>query len=162
MPIKTLTNVVVTYNGTDISAYLNQASLEIVRDAIDTTTMASDGHETTPAAPGFSVPIAGLWARSLDVLLGVDAATRAPTPRALSVAIGPSESSVEYERTASGNYGAFVNDYKIDASDPLGLIAWSATLSVSGIMAVENLTVVATLLRLDFSDEDNSGYLFLR
>lgn len=28
--------------------------------------------------------------------------------------------------------GAFVSDYKIDASDPLGMITWSATLAVSG------------------------------
>ena len=74
MPIKTLTNMVVTYNANDISAYLNQASLEIIKDAIDTTNLASTAKETTPAAPGFSVPIGGFWMAALDAIIGVDAA----------------------------------------------------------------------------------------
>lgn len=134
MPIKTLTNMVVTYNSQDISAYLNQASLEIIKDAIDTTNLASTAKENTPAPPGFSVPIGGFWMAALDAILGVDAAATSDTLRALIVQIGPSGNRATYTRTASGNLGAFVSDYKIDASDPMGVITWSATLSVSGAM----------------------------
>lgn len=135
MPIKTLTNMVVTYNSNDISQYLNQASLEIVKDAIDTTNLASTGKETTPAAPGFSVPVGGFWMAALDAILGADAAATTDTLRALIVQIGPSGNRATYTRTASGNLGAFVSDYKVDASDPMGMITWSGTLSVSGVMA---------------------------
>ena len=135
MPIKTLTNMVVTYNSTDISQYLNQASLEIVKDAIDTTNLASTGKETTPAAPGFTVPVGGFWMNALDAILGADAAATSDTLRALIVQIGPSGNRATYTRTATGNLGAFVSDYKVDASDPMGMITWSGTLSVSGVMA---------------------------
>lgn len=135
MPIKTLTNMVVTYNAQDISAYLNQASLEIIKEAIDTTNLASTGKENTPAAPGFSVPIGGFWMAALDAILGADAAATSDTLRALIVQIGPSGNRATYTRTASGNLGAFVSDYKVDGTDPMGMLTWSATLSVSGAMA---------------------------
>jgi hypothetical protein len=134
MPVKSLTNMVVTYNSNDISAYLNSASLEIIKDAIDTTNLASTAKENTPAAPGFSVPIGGFWMNALDAILGADAAATSDTLRALIVQIGPSGNRATYTRTATTTLGAFVSDYKVDASDPLGMIMWSATLSVSGVM----------------------------
>ncbi len=134
MPIKSLTNMVVTYNAQDISAYLNTASLEIIKDAIDTTNLASTGREQSPAAPGFSVPIGGFWAAALDAILGADAAATTDTLRALIVQIGPVANRATYTRTATSTLGAFVSDYKIDASDPMGMITWSATLAVSGVM----------------------------
>lgn len=134
MPVKTLSNISVTYNSQNISAYLNSASLEIIKDAIDTTNLASTAKETLPAGPGFSVPVGGFWAQALDAILGADASATSDTLRALVVVIGASGSQATYTRTASGNYGAFVSDYKVDASDPLGVITWSATLSVSGAM----------------------------
>lgn len=125
--------MVVTYNGTNISSYLNQASLEMIADAIDTTNLASTAQEKSAGVPGFSVPIGGFWMAALDAVLGA-AAISPPTTtlHALVVQIGPSGNRATYTWTASATVGAFVSDYKIDASDPLGMITWSGTLAVSG------------------------------
>lgn len=133
MPIKTLTNMVVTYNAVNLSAYLNQASLEVIADAIDTTNLASTAKEQTPAAPGFSLPVGGFWMKALDDVLGADASNPPVTTlRALIIQIGPVGNRVTYTWASTATVGAFVSDYKIDATDPMGMITWSGTLSVSG------------------------------
>lgn len=133
MPVRSIGNMVVTYNGTNITAYLNQASLEMIADEIDTTNLASTAQEKSAAVPGFSVPVGGFWMAALDAVLGA-AAISPPTStlHALIVQIGPSGNRATYTWTASATVGAFVSDYKIEASDPMSMLTWSATLAVSG------------------------------
>jgi hypothetical protein len=132
MPAKALTNVVITYNTTNITAYLNKASLKAVVKAIDTTNLASTAQQQGPGAPGFTVPVAGLWDKALDDVLGADADSPPTTLRTLVVQIGPAANRVIRTWTSSANVGAFVSDYSVDTDDPLGNISWSGTLQCSG------------------------------
>jgi hypothetical protein len=132
MAKKSLKNFVVSYNGTDITPYLNKASLDATAEAIDTTSLASDGKEQTAGASSFSVPVSGNWAKALDDVLGVDAASPPATLRTLVVTIGPSGGQVINTWTGTETVGAFVSDYKVAADDPLGVLTWSGTLTVSG------------------------------
>ena len=128
MPVKALGNISVTYGGIDITQYLNQASLEAIVNEIDTTNLASTAMEKTPGASGWSIPVAGFWALALDNVMGPDAVTPPGTLEDLAVAIGASGAVATYTWTAN----AFVGQYKVDASNPTGMITWSGNLAVSG------------------------------
>ena len=117
MAVKTLKNFGVSYNGTNITAYLNKASLEMTAEAIDTTSLASDGKELTPGAVGFNVPVSGTWAKALDAVLGADAISPPTTLRTLVVTIGATGATVVYTWTGTEMVGAFISDYKIEGSD---------------------------------------------
>ncbi len=132
MPSKVLSNYTVTYNGTNITAYLNKASLDQIVKAIDTTNLASNGGEQTPGAPSATMPVGGMWAKALDDVLGADASSPPTTLRTLVVAIGPAAARVTYTWTGSSTVGAFITDYKVAADDPMGVIMWSGTLTISG------------------------------
>lgn len=132
MAKKALKNFVVSYNGTNITPYLNKASQDATVEAIDTTNLASDAREQTPGGTSWSVPVGGMWAKALDDVLGVDAASPPSTLRTLVTEIGPTGGKVTNTWTGSETVGAFVSDYKVDASDPMGVITWSGTLTVSG------------------------------
>lgn len=128
MPVKTLGNITVTYNSTNITGYLNQASLEAIVNEIDTTNLASTAMEKTPGAAGWSVPVGGFWAKALDDVLGPDAVTPPSTLRTLAVVLGASGSQVTYTWTTN----SFLGQYKVEASNPTGVLTWSGQLAVSG------------------------------
>jgi hypothetical protein len=135
MPHKTLQNVGVTYNALNLIPYLNQASLQATVQAVDTTNLGSTGQEQSPGAPSFSVPVGGYWAKELDDVLGPDAISPPTTQRTLVVSFGPSGSKVIFTWTGGTYTGAFISDYQIQASDPLGQLTWSGTLTCSGAPA---------------------------
>lgn len=130
---KSLKNVSVSYNAVDLTPYLNQASLENTVEAVDTTTFDSDGKENAPGAPGFSVSVGGPWAKAVDDALGPDGASPPDTLRTLVYSVGPTSGKVIRTWTGSDTVGAFISNYVIDASDPLGNIMWTGTLTVSGV-----------------------------
>lgn len=132
MPAKALSNVVVTYNSVNITAYLNKGSVKNMVNAIDTTNLASTAQEFTPGAVSYEVPVGGMWAAALHSAVGADAASPPTTLRTLAVQIGPAANRVTYTWTGSSTVGAFVTDYEVDFSDPLGMITWSGTLKISG------------------------------
>lgn len=132
MATKALGNIVLTYNSTNITAHLNTVSLEMTVEAIDTTTLASSAQEQTPGATAFSVPIGGPWSKTIDDVLGADGTSPPSTLRSFIAQVGPSGNRVTYTWTGSSTVGAFVTDYKIDATDPMGMLTWSGTLTVSG------------------------------
>lgn len=132
MPSKSLGNMVVTYNSQNVTANLDQASLEITAEAIETTNLASAAKENTPGASSFSVPVGGFWSKALDDIIGADAVSPPATLRSLVVQIGPVGNRATYTWTGTATTGAFVSDYKIEVSDPMGMITWSGTLMVSG------------------------------
>ena len=133
MAVKTIGNVTVSYDGNAIAAYLNQASLEAIVSAIDTTNLASTGTETTPGSTGWSVSVGGHWAKALDDILGPDVVAPPSAHVTLIVVIGVAGSTVTYTWTAATQVtGAFVENYTWDASDTQGVITWSGTLAVSG------------------------------
>ena len=133
MPIKTLGNVVVTYNANNITTYLNTASLEVVAEVVDTTNYASTAKESLPTMTSYTLPIGGMWMAALDAIIGADARTPPSTFRTLAVQIGPSGNRVTYTWTGSTTtVGAFVDSYTIDFGDPMGITSWSANLNISG------------------------------
>lgn len=125
-------NVVVTFDTLDITQYLDDASLEMTVEQIDTTTLASSGLEISPGMPGFKVPVGGPWAKALDDKLGAQASNPSSTLKTLVLQIGPTGNRVTYTWTAAGTVGAFVGGYTIDFSDPKGVFKWKGELAVSG------------------------------
>lgn len=127
MPIKALSNVTVTYNGTAITGYLNQASLQAVVNAIDTTVLNSTGATKIPGLADWTINVGGFWAKALHDVLNPDTVTPPSTMRTLIVVIGESGSQATYTWTTS----AFISNYQWSA-DPTTAIPWTGVLSVSG------------------------------
>ena len=132
MPVRALGNVVITYNSVNVTAYLNTGSQEATVTAIDTTSLASTGQEQTPGAPAYSYPVGGFWSKALDDVFGADSVSPPTTLRNFSCQIGPVGNRATYTWTGSSTVGAFVSDYKVDFTDPMGMITWSGTLTLSG------------------------------
>lgn len=130
---KVLKNVSVVYNGFDLTPYLNQGSLQNTVEAIDATNFASDGKENAPGAPSFSVQIGGQWAKELDDAIGPDGITPPDTLRTLVYSVGPTGSKVIRTWAGSATVGAFISDYTINSDNPLGIVMWTGTLTVSGV-----------------------------
>lgn len=128
MPVKALGSITVTYNSNALTAKLNQASLEAIVNAIDTTNLASSAGEQIPGLTNWSVPVGGLWDSTLDGYLGPDAVSPPATLRTLVVVIGPSGSTVTYTWTSN----AFISNYRFGADSPGAALTWSGTLAVSG------------------------------
>lgn len=132
MPSKVLGNVAVTYGALAMAQYLDGGSLEMTVQAVETTNLASTGAQSTPGAPSVSVPVSGFWDKALDDVLGADAVSPPTTLKNLTVQLGPTGNRVTYSLTGTSTVGAFISDYKIDFSDPMGMLKWSGTLTVSG------------------------------
>lgn len=130
--IRSLKNVALSYNSVDFTEYLNQASLQNTVEAIDTTTFDSDGKENAAGAASFSISVGGPWSKAVDDVLGLDGANPPSTLRTLVYTVGPTGGQVIRTWTGSETVGAFISDYQIDASNPLGLIMWTGTLTISG------------------------------
>lgn len=126
-------NTTVTYNAVAITAFLDQTSLESVTNAISVTNFASTAEEQIAGLPKFTVPVGGPWSRALDNVLGPDALTPPSTLRALVLVIGPSgDQSTFTWASPTETFGAFVENYKIDASSPTEGIRWTGNLAISG------------------------------
>jgi hypothetical protein len=132
MAIKSLLNIVITYNSNAMAAHLDQASLEATVETIDTTTFASTAQEKTPGATSYSIPVGGPWSKALDDILGADTVSPPSTLRTFVYQIGPSGNRVTYTWTGSATVGAFISDYKVVADDPMGVVKWTGTLTISG------------------------------
>lgn len=132
MGTRALTNRVLTYNGSNITAHLNKASMKAVIKVIDSTTLASSAQENTPGATSYTVPVGGPWSKALDDILGADADSPPTTLRTFVDQVGPSANRVTRTWTGSTTVGAFISDYSVDTDDPLGDITWSGTLTISG------------------------------
>lgn len=128
MAVKALGSITVTYNSNALTAKLNQASLEAIVAAIDTTNLASSAGEQIPGLVNWSVPVGGMWDSTLDGYLGPDAVSPPSTLRTLVIVIGPSGSQVTYTWTSN----SFISNYKFGADNPGGALTWSGTLAVSG------------------------------
>ena len=128
MAIKSLGNVTVTYDSLAIQSYLNTQSLSAVIAQIDTTNLASSGDEKIAGSGAWQVDVGGMWAKALDDKLGVDAVTPPATLKTLAVVIGAAGATVTYTWTTN----AFIGNYKIDTTDPKGMITWTGTIAVSG------------------------------
>lgn len=128
MASKALGNVTVTYNSNALTGKLNQASIEAIVNAIDTTVLNDTAGKQIPGMAGWSVPIGGFWDSTLDGYLGPDAVSPPATLRTLVVVIGPSGAQSTYTWTTN----AFITNYKFGADNVTGALTFTATLGVSG------------------------------
>lgn len=128
MAIKSLGNVTVTYNGTEITSYLNSASLQAVVNAIETTVLNSSAGTKIPGLVDWTINVGGFWAKALHDLLNPDCVTPPATLRTLIVTVGASGSVATYTWTTN----SFISDYQWSA-EPTGAIPWTGVLSVSGV-----------------------------
>lgn len=127
MPVRSLQNVVVSYNGTNITGYLNSQSLQATVAAIDTTVLNSTAGEKISGLADWNISVGGLWAKALHDLLNADCVTPPETLRTLVVTIGASGAQAVYTWTTN----SFISDYSWSV-EPTGAITWTGALSVSG------------------------------
>ena len=128
MAVKSLGNVTVTYNGTAITGYLNQSSVEAIVAAIDTTVLNSSAGEKISGLADWNVSVGGLWAKALHDVLNPDCVTPPETLRDLVVVVGKSGATATY----TWDENSFVSGYTWTV-EPTGAITWSGSLAVSGV-----------------------------
>lgn len=133
MPVRALGNDVHTYNATNITAYLDQASLDMLVEALDVTNLASSGMTYTPGVFGAEVPIGGAWDKAIDDVFGADTVSPPTTTlRTYVRQVGPVSNRVTYTWTGSSTVGAFISEYKIFTDKVTGILKWSGKLTISG------------------------------
>ena len=126
-PVKGATNTTVSFNGTDITQYCNQADLQGALDAIDVTNLASTGVETISPITTWTIRLSGFWDATIDGILGPEAVTPG-TKRDSSIEYTDSaSSSVSYAWTANAEVG----NYQI-TSAPKDAIKFTGELRLSG------------------------------
>lgn len=127
MAVKSLGNIVVTYNSVNITSYLNTQSIQATVAAIETTNLASTGAEQIAGLVSWSIPVGGLWAKALHDALNPDCVSPPSTLRTLVITVGASGGQATYTWTNN----SFISEYSFSV-EPTGAITWSGTLSVSG------------------------------
>jgi len=120
-------NVLVWYQGADLTPYLHESSIQAVTQAINVTNFDSSTEKVISGLPGFSVQLAGEWSPELDSILGPDAIRSLDILRDLWIELG----IVVYEWFGTRMLGAFVSNYRIESA-PTAPIMWSAELTCSG------------------------------
>jgi len=130
-PIKAMSNVIVIYDSTDITAACNTAQLAAAVNEIETTNLASTGKETTPGQSEWTIDVGGSWSKALDDEFGADIVEGQTNKKNCSIQFGPLTNRVTYTWTAK----AMVSNYTIDASNPSEALNWSGTLTLSGAPA---------------------------
>lgn len=126
-PVKGATNTVVSFNGSDITAYCDKADLGGTLDAIDVTNLASTGVETISPITTWKIGLSGFWDATIDGILGPEAVTPG-TKRDASIELTDSaSSSVSYAWTANAEVG----NWQITA-EAKGVSKFTAELRLSG------------------------------
>ena len=126
MAIKSLGNVVVTYGGTDITAYCNKADLSSTIERLDVTDLADTAKSTIAGDAEWTIAIGGAWATALDTALAVDAVTPG-TARTVTIAFDGGAQTVTYTWTSTGE----IQDWGVQSATG-SFVSWTATLALSG------------------------------
>ena len=125
-------NFTVTYNGTALTAYINQADIEALVSEIDGTNLASVAAESEPGSTDWKVKMSGMLEKASDDVMGVESLTPPSTLRNLVITAGPAGTVTTFTWTGSADEGAFINNYTVQPTEPTQLINWSADLGISG------------------------------
>lgn len=110
MAVRSAGNVVVTYNGQNITAYLNEAELSATIDELESTNLASTAMQYQPSLANYTMSFSGDWSAALDAIIGPDMIT--PVMRTVSIQF--IENSVEVTYTWTSN--AFLTGFTITSS----------------------------------------------
>lgn len=126
-PTKGAGKVAVTFNGTAIKQYCNQADLNAVLNQIDVTNLNSTGVESISAFAEWTIALGGFWDATFDAVIAPEAVTPGTKRTAVIAYTDSASTTVTYTWTSNAEIG----DYKI-TSTPSDAIKWSATLRLSG------------------------------
>lgn len=131
MPIRSNPNVALTYNGTNITQYLDATSLKRVADALEVNNLASAAASTLATTVKCTIAIGGPWDKALDDVLGPDALSPPATLRSWQLVEGASGAQVTHAQTGTASVGAYVSEYQTDFK--AGAAAtWTGNLNISG------------------------------
>ena len=119
-------NTTVSFNGTAITNYTNEAEVSAAVDRIETTNFGSTGAESIAGDTEWTITLGGDFDNALETVLGPEAVTPG-TKRTAVIAFVGSSATVTYTWTSN----AEIQDFSISSS--VGdKISWSATLALSG------------------------------
>lgn len=108
-------------DGTDVSSYTDQTSLNRVKDLFETTTFGNDDKTQIDGLREYDLPIGGKWDPALDAVIdGADDGS------SIAFQFAPGGSA-----TMGYNGNAFISNYNID-SPVGGGVTWTATFKPSG------------------------------
>ena len=102
-------NFTVLYNGQNITAYINQADLEMTITELEATTLTSTGMDYDPGLGDFTLRLTNDWNKALDDILAPDVIT--PTKRTVVITATGDTGTVTYTWTNK----AFITSYPISA-----------------------------------------------
>ena len=119
-------NVTVSFKGSAIEGYMNQADLNVVVSELEATDFDSLAEESDPGLSKTTFSIGGDWHDDLDDILAGDAATAAKRTTII-VLTDADGGTVTYTWTLD----SYITNYQISAS-ATGKIVWTATLNLSG------------------------------
>ena len=125
MAVRGAGNATVTYNGQNITQYINSVELAATIQELEATDLASTVAEYSPSLAEYNLSLGGDWAQALDNILGVDAV--APTVRTCVVKFTDETGAwVQYSWATS-----FISGFSISAS-ATGKIEHSPSIRLSG------------------------------
>lgn len=135
MARKSAGNVTVFYNNgagnatsNNITAYINQADLEMTIAELEATTLTSNGMEYDPGLGSFTLRLTNDWQKALDDILAPDVIT--PTKRTVIATVTGDTGTVTYTWTNK----AFITNYPISAAAS-GKITNTPTIRLNGAPA---------------------------
>jgi len=128
--VKARGNVTLTY-GSAITSYVNQADLSGALDTLDATVLNSTGTVQIANTTTWEIACGGPWESALDTIIAVDAVTPGTKRTTVVTYSSGAGATVTYTWTAAAAVGGEISNYQITAA-PDGLIAWTATLMISG------------------------------
>ena len=126
MPVRGMSNTLVTYNSQSLTAYANQADVQTTLNQIEVTNLASTAKEFISEPSEWTIRIAGMFDIASDTILGPDVVTPG-TKRNAVISFIEGGQTLSYTWTANAEIG----NYQI-TSTPTGMIGWSAELKLSG------------------------------
>jgi len=116
-------NTTVSYAGTALTAYCNQADLAATVNAIDTTDFSSVATENIPGLATWTISMGGMLDTAVEAVLGPAMITPAPATAVIGVA------GATYTWTST----AFLGNVTFSSPSPAEGQTWSASLVLSGI-----------------------------
>ncbi len=125
MAVRGAGNTTVTYNGSNITAYINEVELASTIAELEASNLASTVMQYTPSIAEYTLTMSGDWSSALDAIFGPDIVT--PALRTVVVSFTEGGSTVSYTWTTNG----FLTGYSISSSAS-DKITHSPSLRLSG------------------------------
>lgn len=126
MPFIGRLHTTLSYNGTAITNYANQANMQAQLAQIEATHFGSTAKEFITEGADWTLDLAGMWSATFDAIMGPDVVTPG-TKRTVVMNMIDGATTVSYTWTSNGEIANFAW-----TSAPNSLMAWSAQLKLSG------------------------------